>query len=65
MDSVRKAQLRLKAFPQLASECGAPAAVYGKCVVLQDNLKQNACLKEFNELRNCIQQAAKKMGTRV
>jgi len=65
MDSVRKAQLRLKRFPQLASECGTPAAVYAKCVVVQDNLKHNACLKEFNELRNCLHQAAKKIGTRV
>jgi len=65
MDSVRKAQLRLKKFPQLASECGTPGAAYAKCVVVQENLKHNACLKEFNELRNCILRSAKKIGTRV
>lgn len=65
MDAVRKAQIRMRGFPQLMAECGGPAVSYAKCVVVQDNLKQNACLQEFNELRKCIHKAAKKMGTRV
>ena len=65
MDSVRKAQNRLKVFPQLLADCGGPAISYAKCVVVQENLKQNACLQEFNELRKCIHKAARKIGTRV
>jgi len=65
MDSVRKAQSRLKGFPQLMAECGIPAVSYAKCVVVQDNLKQDACLKEFEELRKCIHKAARKIGTCV
>lgn len=65
MDSVRKAQNRLKFFPQLMAECGSPAVSYAKCVVVQENLKQNACVQEFNELRKCLHKAARKVGTRV
>ena len=65
MDSVRKAQLRLRVFPQLIGECGGPAVSYAKCVVVQENLKHNACVQEFNELRKCIHKAARKVGTRV
>ena len=65
MDPVRKAQMQLKGFPQLVAECGIPAVSYAKCVVVQENLKHNACLREFEELRKCIHRAARKIGTRV
>lgn len=66
MDPVRKAQARLKVFPQLLAECGGPAAAYAKCVVVQDHsVRKDACLHEFNELRRCIHKAARKIGTRV
>jgi len=66
MDPVRKAQARLKVFPQLLAECGSPAVAYAKCVVTQDqNVRKDACLHEFNQLRQCLHKAARKIGTRV
>lgn len=65
MDSVRKAQARLRGFPQLLAECGGPAVAYAKCVAVQEHVKKDACLHEFNELRRCLHKAARKMATRA
>ncbi len=65
MDPARRAQMRLKGFPQLVADCGLPAVEYAKCVLVQENLKQNACLKEFQQFKNCLHKAARRAGTRL
>lgn len=65
MDSMRKAQQRLKNYPILLGKCAATASVYAQCVTADFNVKQGACEKEFAEFRKCLQQAAKDMKTKL
>jgi hypothetical protein len=42
--------------------CSTEASLYAKCVVNSgENLKQDNCLKEFNQLKTCIQNAFHKI----
>lgn len=65
MESVQKARQRLRQYPTLLIECSAPAAAYAACVLAKENVKQADCDREFQELRQCLQRAARHMGTRL
>lgn len=66
MESVRKAQGRLKAYPKLMLSCSGPATAYGKCVAEQmGEIKKGQCQAEFEAFKKCVQEAAKKAGTRL
>lgn len=65
MESVQKARQRLRQYPKLLIECSAPAAAYATCVLAKENVKQAECDREFQELRQCLQRAARHMGTRL
>ena len=66
MTSLQSARKRLKAFPQLLIRCNTEAAVYGKCIVRKhEDICPNACLKEFQLFKECLQRAAKEMKTRI
>lgn len=65
MESVQKAQRRLRQYPKLLVECSAPAAAYATCVLAKENVKRADCDREFQELRQCLQRAARHMGTRL
>ena len=55
MESVKKARQRLKNYPKLIAECAIPAKNYARCVTqYMGEVKQNACLQEFTELKNCV-----------
>jgi hypothetical protein len=66
MDSVRKAKARLWAYPKHLSNCTAEAAVYAKCVSqYMGEVQKNQCDPEFQKFKVCVQNAAKKAGTRL
>lgn len=65
MDSLRKANQRLKNYPILLGKCATSASVYAKCVTADFNVKQGACEKEFIDFRACLQRAAKDMKTKL
>jgi hypothetical protein len=48
--------LYISNFENLIIKSISKASVYAKCVInTGDNLKNNTCLKEFSNLKNCIQ----------
>lgn len=55
---------RLRLFPELLAQCADEAAVYGKCVAAttagKQELKRDLCVKEFEALKTCFTNAAKK-----
>lgn len=65
MESVVKARQRLRRYPELLMECSGPAAAYATCVLARENVKQAECDREFQELRQCLQRAARHVGTRL
>lgn len=61
MESLRKANQRLKNYPLVLGKCATSASVYAKCVTADFDVKQGACEKEFAEFRECLKRAAKDM----
>ncbi|KAK5617401.1 hypothetical protein CRENBAI_006540 [Crenichthys baileyi] len=55
---------RLRVFSELLSQCAEEAAVYGKCVAAttagKQELKKDLCAKEFEALKTCFTNAARK-----
>ncbi|TFK05853.1 NADH dehydrogenase 1 alpha subcomplex assembly factor 8 [Platysternon megacephalum] len=59
-----RARERLRRFPELLAGCRDQAAAYGKCVAATTTgpaeLRKDVCTKEFEALKECFTQAAKK-----
>uniref|UniRef100_A0A8C8RWJ5 NADH:ubiquinone oxidoreductase complex assembly factor 8 n=1 Tax=Pelusios castaneus TaxID=367368 RepID=A0A8C8RWJ5_9SAUR len=59
-----RARERLRRFPELLTGCRDQAAAYGRCVAAtttgQAEVRRDMCAQEFEALRRCIRQAAKK-----
>ncbi|XP_030255841.1 NADH dehydrogenase [ubiquinone] 1 alpha subcomplex assembly factor 8 [Sparus aurata] len=55
---------KLRLFPELFAQCAEEAAVYGKCVAAtttsRQELQKDLCAKEFQALKTCFINAAKK-----
>lgn len=65
MESVRKANQRLRNYPLLMGKCADKAAVYAACVTRDLNVQQHVCDKEFQQFKDCLQKAAKEMKTKL
>lgn len=65
MESVKKANTRLRNYPIILGKCSKYATVYATCVTRDLNIKQNACEKEFHEFKNCLQKVAKDMKSKL
>ena len=65
MESVRKANQRLRNYPLLLGKCSDKAAVYAVCVTADFNVKHKDCDKEFQEFKTCLQKAAAEMKTKL
>ena len=66
MESVRKARARLWAYPKHLANCSVEAAAYAKCVSqYMGEVKKFQCDPEFQKFKSCVQNAAKKAGTRL
>ncbi|KAJ8377669.1 hypothetical protein AAFF_G00255140 [Aldrovandia affinis] len=57
---------RLRRFPELLSHCTPEAVAYGKCVSAtttgRQELRKDLCIREFEALKTCFVEAAKKGG---
>ncbi|XP_071402344.1 NADH dehydrogenase [ubiquinone] 1 alpha subcomplex assembly factor 8 [Centroberyx affinis] len=55
---------RIRRFPELFAQCAGEAAAYGKCVSAtttgRQELRKDLCVKEFEALKTCFANAAKK-----
>lgn len=55
---------KMRLFPELFAQCADEAAVYGKCVAAtmtgRQELKKDLCANEFEALKICFTNAAKK-----
>ncbi|XP_067344225.1 NADH dehydrogenase [ubiquinone] 1 alpha subcomplex assembly factor 8 [Channa argus] len=55
---------KIRLFPELLAQCTGEAAAYGKCVAAtttdRQELKKDLCAKEFEALKTCFLNAAKK-----
>lgn len=65
MESVKKAQNRLRMYPKLIYQCGPIATEYARCVALKENVLKGDCSQEFEAFKKCVQEAAKRMNTRL
>lgn len=65
MESVTKANKRLKNYPILIGKCASTATIYAKCVTRDLNVAHKACDKEFQDFKNCLINEAKKMNTKL
>lgn len=66
MESVAKAKERFAKYPLIFAKCSKEGTLYARCVLLkEDTVKKDDCAKEFQELKNCLQLAAKQMKTRI
>lgn len=65
MESVRKANQRLKQYPILLGKCSESAAMYAACVTRDLNVSHRLCEKEFSEFKKCLQKVAQEMKTRL
>lgn len=65
MESVRKANQRLKQYPIILGKCSKSAAVYAACVTRDLNVSHRVCDKEFSEFKNCLQKVAQEMKTKL
>ncbi|KAK7491839.1 hypothetical protein BaRGS_00016858 [Batillaria attramentaria] len=55
--SVASARQRMQQYPQALLQCPAQALAYGKCVAAKENVTKHVCDKEFQALKECIQNA--------
>ncbi|XP_029383320.1 NADH dehydrogenase [ubiquinone] 1 alpha subcomplex assembly factor 8 isoform X2 [Echeneis naucrates] len=55
---------KLRQFPEVFAQCAGEAAAYGKCVTAttkgRQELHKDLCVKEFEALKTCFTNAAKK-----
>lgn len=66
MDSVRKANNRMRSYPLVFGKCSVQGAAYATCVT-QDftNITLKACDKEFQLFKDCLKKAACEMKTKL
>ncbi|KAM7427178.1 hypothetical protein ABFA07_021644 [Porites harrisoni] len=60
MSFKEKVNRRTADLGRLIVECQTQALQYGSCVSLKENITKHACEKEFQALKACIKQVAKK-----
>lgn len=65
MESVLRANQRLRKYPLLVGKCAEKASAYAACVTRDMNVQRHMCDKEFQQLKACMQKAAKEMKTKL
>ena len=66
MDSVRKAKSRLWSYPKHLANCTPEASAYAKCISqYMGEVKKHQCDAEFQKFKQCVQNSAKKAGTKL
>lgn len=65
MESVKKANQRLRNYPILLAKCSVSAAAYAACVTTDLNVSHKSCDQEFQQFKQCLQKAASDMKTKL
>lgn len=65
MESVRRANARLRQYPAHLVKCADSGAAYAACVTRDLNVEHRACDREFQAFRQCVQKAAADMKVRL
>lgn len=65
MESIRKANIRIRNYPIVLAKCSNSAAVYAACVTQDLNIKHKICDKEFQAFKMCLQKVANEMKTKL
>lgn len=65
MESVRRANNRLRNYPIYLAKCSQTAGVYAACVTRDLNVERGICEKEFVAFKQCVQKAASEMKVRL
>jgi NADH dehydrogenase [ubiquinone] 1 alpha subcomplex assembly factor 8 len=65
MESVKKANQRLRNYPLHLAKCSVAGSAYAKCVTLDLNVAHKGCDQEFQSFKKCLQESAKKMKTKL
>lgn len=65
MESVRRANNRLRNYPIYLAKCSESAALYAACVTRDLNVERGICEKEFVVFKQCVQKAASDMKVRI
>ncbi|XP_030557676.1 uncharacterized protein LOC115760481 [Drosophila novamexicana] len=65
MESVRKANTRLRNYPILLTRCAEQASLYAACVSREINVQPKICENEFKEFLNCMRKTAKELKTKL
>lgn len=65
MESVRRANGRLRNYPAYLAKCSQSAAVYAACVTRDLNVERSICDKEFLVFKQCVQKAASDIKVRL
>lgn len=64
--SLQSARNRLKSFPTLAASCSKEGTLYAMCVTRKHEMIDHmSCQEEFQKFRQCLQNAASKLKTRI
>ncbi|XP_055692130.1 uncharacterized protein LOC129795113 [Lutzomyia longipalpis] len=65
MESVKKANARLRNYPLLMGKCAEAATKYAACVTKDFNVGHKSCQSEFDALKVCLERVAKNLKTRL
>ncbi|XP_058117368.1 uncharacterized protein LOC131287283 [Anopheles ziemanni] len=65
MESVKRANQRLRNYPLLMAKCSVAAASYATCVTTDLNVTHRSCDKEFHAFKECMRKAAIEMKTKL
>lgn len=65
MESVRKANNRLRSYPILLAKCADSASAYAACVARDINVQHNICEAEFKQFLTCIRKNAAELKTKL
>ncbi|XP_053671475.1 uncharacterized protein LOC128721722 [Anopheles nili] len=65
MESVKRANQRLRSYPLLIAQCSVAAAAYAACVTTDLNVAHRTCDKEFHNFKECMQKAAIERKTKL
>lgn len=58
MESVRRANVRLRQYPAHLAKCADSAAAYAACVTRDLNVEHKSCDAQFQTFKQCVQKAA-------
>lgn len=56
---------KLLKYPIIISQCSSQSAAYAACIIAAEDVCYRICEKEFQNLKNCFQIQASKLGFKI